>query len=119
MITEAEKQEILCELEKRFEEKYKGCLTREEVSKPLKEPREKWFRGENGGGGKSLMAEAFDSGIIAWQVWETIRKLTCVICGKQYVRQISGIEEAPEIAEKICQYIYDLAVEFKEGKNRV
>lgn len=27
--------------------------------------------------------------------------------------------ERLEIAEKICQYIYDLAVEFKEGKNRV
>nr|DAJ57031.1 MAG TPA: Protein of unknown function (DUF1700) [Caudoviricetes sp.] len=118
-MNEDEKQAILDELEKRFEEKYKGCLTREEVSKPLKEPREKWFRDENGGGGKSLMAEVFDSGIIAWQVWETIRKLTCVICGKQYVRQIAGIEEAPEIAEKICQYIYDLAVEFKEEKKRV
>ena len=119
MITEAERLEILDELEKRFEEKYKGCLTREEVSKPLKEPREKWFKDENGGGGNSLMAEAFDSSIIAWQVWETIRKLTCVVCGKQYVRQLAGIEEAPEVAEKICQYIYDLAVKFKEGKNCV
>ena len=41
MITEAERLEILDELEKRFEEKYKGCLTREDVFKPLKEPREK------------------------------------------------------------------------------
>lgn len=47
--------------------------------------------------------------------WEYINE----ICGKQYVRQIAGIEEAPEIAEKICQYIYDLAVEFKEEKDRV
>lgn len=118
-MSEDEKKALLDELEKRFEEKYKGCLTREDVFKPLKEPREKWFRDENGGGGKSLMAEAFGSSIIAWQVWETIRKLTCVICGKQYVRQIAGIEEAPEIAEKICQYIYDLAVDFKKEKKRV
>ena len=115
-MNEDEKKALLDELEKRFEEKYKGCLIKEDVFKPLKEPREKWFNGPNGGGGNSLMAEAFDSSIIAWQVWETIRKLTCVICGKQYVRQIAGIEEALEIAEKICQYIYDLAVEFKEGK---
>lgn len=113
-MSEDEKKALLDELEKRFEEKYKGCLTREDVFKPLKEPREKWFKDENGGCGNSLMAEAFGSSIIAWQVWETIRKLTCVICGKQYVRQIAGIEGAPEIAEKICQYIYDLAVEFKE-----
>lgn len=46
-------------------------------------------------------------------------ELTCAICGKQYVRQIAGIEEAPEIAEKICQYIYDMAIEFKEEKRRV
>lgn len=118
-MNEDEKKALLDELEKRFEEKYKGCLTREAVSTPLKEPREKWFNGASGGGAGSLMAEAFDSSIIAWQVWETIRKLTCVICGKQYVRQIAEIEEAPEIAEKICQYIYDLKMEFKEGKNRV
>lgn len=115
-MSEDEKKALLDELEKRFEEKYKGCLTREDVFKPLKEPREKWFRDENGGGGNSLMSEAFGSSIIAWQVWETIRKLTCVICGKQYVRQIAGIEGASEIAEKICQYIYDLAMEFKEEK---
>lgn len=71
-MSEDEKKALLDELEKRFEEKYKGCLTREDVFKPLKEPREKWFKDENGGGGNSLMAEAFGSSIIAWQVWETI-----------------------------------------------
>ena len=81
-MTEQEKKELLDELEKRVDEKYKGCLTREDVAATLKAPREKWFRDENGNGRYSLMADAFDSTIISWRVWETIRKLTCVVCGK-------------------------------------
>ena len=97
-MTEQEKKELLDELEKRMDEKYKGCLTREDVATTLKAPREKWFKDENGSGANSLMADAFDSSIISWQVWETIRKLTCVICGKQYVRQLANVENADEIA---------------------
>lgn len=40
-MTEQEKKELLDELEKRMDEKYKGCLTREDVATTLKEPREK------------------------------------------------------------------------------
>lgn len=105
--------ELLDELEKRMDEKYKGCLTRENVATTLKAPREKWFKDENGNGRYSLMAEAFDSSIISWQVWETIRKLTCVICDKQYVRQLANVENADEIAEKLCQFVYDLKMGFK------
>lgn len=103
-MTEQEKKELLDELEKRMDEKYKGCLTREDVATTLKVPREKWFRDENGNGRYSLMADAFDSTIISWQVWETIRKLTCVVCGKQYVRQLANVENADEIAEKLADY---------------
>ena len=112
-MTEQEKNEILDELEKRMDKKYKGCLSKEDTHSVLKAPREKWFRDDNGGN-SSIMSEAFDSTIISWQVWEIIRKLTCVICGKQYVRHLAGIENADEIAEKICQYIYDLKVEFNQ-----
>lgn len=54
-MTEQEKKELLDELEKRIDEKYKGCLTREDVATTLKAPREKWFRDENGNGRSSLM----------------------------------------------------------------
>jgi hypothetical protein len=46
VMTEQEKKELLDELEKRMDEKYKGCLTREDVATTLKAPREKWFRDE-------------------------------------------------------------------------
>lgn len=120
-MTEQEKKELLDELEKRMDEKYKGCLTREDVATTLKAPREKWFKDENGSGSHSLMTGAFDSSIISWQVCETIRKLTCVICGKQYVRQLANVENADEVAEKLCQFVYDLKMEFKkkEGGNEL
>ena len=116
-MTEQEKKELLDELEKRMDEKYKGCLTREDVATTLKAPREKWFRDENGIGRGSLMTNAFDSSIISWQTWETIRKLTCVICGKQYVRQLANVENADEVAEKLCQFVYDLKMEFKNQED--
>jgi hypothetical protein len=116
-MTEQEKKELLDELEKRIDEKYKGCLTRKDVATTLKVPREKWFRDENGNRRSSLMMDAFDSSIISWQVWETIRKLTCVICGKQYVRQLANVENADEIAEKLCQFVYDLKMDFKKQED--
>ncbi len=116
-MTEQEKKELLDELEKRMDEKYKGCLIREDVATTLKAPREKWFRDENGIGRGSLMANAFDSSIISWQVWETVRKLTCVICGKQYVRHLANVENADEVAEKLCQFIYDLKMDFKKQED--
>ncbi|MBE5703921.1 MAG: hypothetical protein EGS62_06815 [Ruminococcus sp.] len=90
---------------------------REDVATTLKTPREKWFRDENGNGRYSLMADAFDSTIISWRVWETIRKLTCVVCGKQYVRQLANVENADEIAEKFCQFVYDLKMGFKNQED--
>jgi hypothetical protein len=35
-MTEQEKKELLDELEKRMDEKYKGCLTREDIATTLK-----------------------------------------------------------------------------------
>ena len=65
------------------------------------------------------MGEAFGSGPTAREAWEAIRKLTCAVCGVRKVRELKNVEKSPVVAEKICQYIYDLAVEFKEGKDRV
>ena len=119
MITEVEKLEILDELEKRLDGRLKKIPEREGLGRILKAPREKWFSAADGYCGASPMGEAFGFGQTACEAWEAIRKLTCAVCGVRKVRELKTVEEAPEIAEKICQYIYDLAVEFKEGKNRV
>ena len=88
-------------------------IWREDTQSVLKKPREKWFSHSVGKGNESLMFGLFGT-IIYWQVWELIRKLTCVICGKQYVRHLSECRYADEVAEKICQFVYDLKVEYSE-----
>lgn len=112
-MTEQEKAEIIAELEKRIDQKYKGCLSREDTQAVLKEAREKWFHNPRSGMNykDSPMHKLFGN-IIYWQVWELIRKLTCIICGKQYVRHLVGCPGAEEVAEKLCQFIYDLKVEY-------
>ena len=113
-MTELEKAEIIDELEKRLEKKYKGCLSKEDTQTVLKEVRKKWFTHETNMHKDSPMHKMFGN-IIYWQVWELIRKLTCIICGCQYVRHLSGCSYAEEVAEKLCQTVYDLKVEY-EGR---
>lgn len=113
-MTEQEKNEIIEEVEKRLEKKYKGCLSREDTQSVLKNVREKWFSHDAIRGKDSPMHKIFGN-IIYWQVWELIRKLTCIICGSQYVRHLSGCDYAEEVAEKLCQAVYDLKTEY-EGR---
>lgn len=56
-MTEQEKKELLDELEKRMDEKYKGCLIREDVATTLKVPREN---------GSEMRMEMED--ILLWQM---------------------------------------------------
>ena len=115
-MTEQEKTEIIEELEARFDAKYKGILSHEDVATTLSEPRNKWFRGEDGGGYGSLMAEALGNTVVAWSVWEEIRKLTCRICGKSYVRQLTDGDKADEVAETLCEMVYRLSNNRKSEK---
>ena len=56
-MTEQEKKELLDELEKRMDEKYKGCLTREDVATTLKR------REKSGSGMRTEMED-----ILLWQM---------------------------------------------------
>lgn len=112
-MTDREKNEIIEEVEKRLEQKYKGFLSREDTQAVLKETREKWFHNPARGNNHldTPMFKAFGN-IIYWQVWELIRKLTCIICGCQYVRHLSGCDYADEVADRLCQLIYELKTEY-------
>ena len=115
-MTELEKAEIIDELEKRIEKKYKGCLSREDTQSVLKTVRDKWFTYDCIKGKDSPMHKVFGN-IIYWQVWELIRKLTCIICGCQYVRHLAGCDYAEEVAERLCKIVYDLKTEY-DGRAR-
>ncbi len=114
-MTEKEKAEILDELEKRLDQKYKGCLSKEDTQIVLKNVREKWFHNPRERSNWDKPMHKIFGNIIYWQVWELIRKMTCIICGRQYVRHLVDCPYAEEIAEKLCQFIYDLKIEY-EGK---
>lgn len=112
-MTETEKKEIIDELEQRFESKYRGVLSHEDVGTTLSDVRNKWFKDCSKFSYGSPMARAFDSSIVAWSVWEEIRKLTCRICGVSYVRQIQNADEANAVAEELCTLICTLAEQQK------
>lgn len=119
-MTEEEKREIIDELEKRLEEKYKRMLAKEHNGAVLQEPREKWFNSPDSRSGQcahnSIMANAFGHPFYSWQVWDNIRKLTCQICGKRYVRDLAEDKKAAVICEKLCQVIFELR-EKHEGRD--
>ena len=104
-MTEQKEQEIVDRIEK--------SVCKEDTQKVLQKPRNKWFRDANGSGTDSLMANALGNSFVAWSAWEQIRRLTCVACGKKYVRQLTE-----EVCEQICQTIYDIAMmRKKEDQN--
>lgn len=121
-MTEKEKQEIISELENRIDEKYKLFLSKENSGLVLKEQREKWFntpdRRSFQNANQSVMANAFGHPFYAWRAWDNIRKLTCLICGKQYVRQLAGDKIANEICEKLCQTVFDLREIYRKEEIR-
>ncbi len=77
---------------------------------------DKWFRDDNGASYKSKMTQALGDPSKGWAIWELVRRATCVICGVQYVRQLKDPDKANEVADTICQLIYDLAVKERESK---
>lgn len=108
---EALKEEILSELEERL----KGVVIREDTQSALAEVRNKWFRDEKTCNRGCPMHKLFGN-VVFWTVWELIRKLTCLICGCGYVRQLKYYDEANEIAEKLCQTVYDLRQEYLQNR---
>lgn len=113
-MTVEEKEELKAEILEEVQKSLKGKVIREDVSTTLKEPREYWFvkRTVDGKRQDGLMRTVIDS-ITSWAMWELIRKLTCYICGKSYVRHLAGEEDiANEICNVLCQTVYDLRVKY-------
>lgn len=101
MITEKEKEQLKAEILAELDQTLKGVLTTEATSTVMKETRNKWF------GHDGKMDEIFDIHT-SWKIWEHVRKITCFVCGENYVRRLIGKEElANSVVECLCQAIYD------------
>lgn len=109
-MTEQEKEVLKAEIIEEITSKMKPQLMSENVQNVLANPRNKWFRDKDEGAYHSVMGEVFGT-YTYWQVWEHIRRLTCYICGKGYVRQLRESDHADDVAEKLCQTVYELAKE--------
>ena len=114
-MTEYEKQQLVDEIEERLLSKMKGTVIKEDTANVLKEPRKKWFC-DSASNSQSLMFKVFGT-YIYWCVWDCIRKLTCFICGTSYVRNIKDTEFANEVAEALCQVVYNYAIQYREKEN--
>ena len=84
-MTEQEKQEIIAEIRKSVMEEMKQNAERKDAG----------------------VAKQFDRDETT-NVWNCIRKLTCLICGVKYVNGLRGNPDAERICDEICQKIYDL-----------
>lgn len=85
----------------------------------LSPTHEKWFKAEDGSFGLSLMGIAFsDRGYKAYSLWDKLRAIAVAITGKSYVRHISPAdkEKVNEIADKLCQCVYDCRKDWIEYK---
>lgn len=116
-MTEQEKQEIIAEVKKSVMNEMKDKIVKEDTQKTLKVPREKWYGERFSHGRESAMIQAFDTPYMAWEAWEHIRRLTCLVCGVRYVRQLEGNPDAERICDEICQKIYDLRIELTKSND--
>lgn len=115
-MTEQEKQEIITEVKKSVMNEMKDKIVKEDTQKVLKEPREKWYGERSSTRQDSTMVQAFDTPYMAWEAWDHIRRLTCLVCGVRYVRQLEGNPDEERICDEICQKIYDLRISVSEKK---
>lgn len=113
-MTEQEKETLKAEIAEEITAKMKPALMREDTQSVLKSPRDKWFRDRQNSSERSAMYEMFGT-YVYWQVWENIRRLTCYICGKGYVRQLRENDHADDVAEQLCQIVFNLALERRNG----
>lgn len=113
-MTDQEKQTLKSELMKEILEEINGQNIKDASITALKTVREQWFRCDDKKQRyyESIMAKVFPQSY--WKVWDLIRLSTCYICGEKYVRNLRDTEFANYAADKLCQTIYDLRVEFND-----
>ena len=110
-MTEKEKQEIIEELKKQMMEERE---TRPHI-RMLLPTYKKWFKGKNGREDyNSIMDKVVYS---QSRVWDSVRAITANLLGVKSVVHIKDAQIANEIADRLCQEIYDIALQLKREGN--
>lgn len=112
-------QELKEFIDRAVREALSASQQKEFTPRLLQPTHEKWFRDGSGNTARSKMGKAFGgNGVKAAQIWDRVRPICTAICGKSYVRQVNYADEEfiNEVADKICQLIYDSKLEYDRRK---
>lgn len=114
-MTEIERSELKAEILKELEDSIKKKnVCKDTHENVLSGVRHKWFQDTVGISDQSIMYRKFGP-VAYWDVWNMIRKLTCLICGVSYVRNLGKDKEFANYAtEEMCKKVYELRIEFLE-----
>lgn len=117
-MTDQEKQQLKDELMKEVLSELNRLEDKDHSKQALQEVREKWFKGKKMNRlstftYESTMEKAFGK-YIPWKVWDEVRRITCRICGAGRLTNLADTTFANYAADKLCQTIYDLRVEYME-----
>ena len=74
----------------------------------LANPYNKWFKGKNGRNNGLILQALGGAHPTTWKSWDAIRRLTCIIVGASFIRDIKDIDRAEEVCERLCQFVYDM-----------
>ena len=119
-MTEQERTELKAEIMQEVEERFTGIAIREDTQGIFADVRKVWVQGA----GRTTWAqsrkepspfyEAFGP-VVFWKIWEAVRKLVCLTMGVGYVRQIKDKEAARELADILCETLYNFRMRLNEG----
>lgn len=122
-MTDQERAALKAEIMQEVADRFAGVAIREDTQGVLADVRRKWIQGPAGTWAQkasktpSPFYEAFGP-IIFWRMWENIRRLVCLAMGVGYVRQIKDPETASELADRLCQTLYDFRMELNERERQ-
>ncbi len=117
-MTDQEKQQLKDEIMKEVLAEMNKLEDKDHSKQTLQEVREKWFKGEKL---NSLSTSTLESTMekvfgrfVPWKVWDEVRRITCRICGVGRLTNLEDTKFANHVADKLCQTVYDLRVEYME-----
>lgn len=118
-MTDQERQQLKTELmeEIKAEINSNNLKIKDTTVTALATVRGKWFRCDNKKDrySGSVMGKIFDV-YTFHKVWQLTHKLTCYICGENRINNLKDTDFANYAADKLCQTIYDLRVEYLKNK---
>ena len=81
--------------------------------KTLIETYQKWYKGINNKNDGALLNILGGPNSTSWKTWDYIRLLTLAIVGAPNIKYVKNIDQAEDVANKLCQFVYDLVKEVR------